>query len=155
MSTGLQADLKQTKPFRSREEEAFLNLIRTASALEHAQAEGLKEFGVTLTQYNVLRILAGAGPSGLCRNEVRDRMVTPVPDATRLLDRLEAAGYVKRTREGEDRRFVTAHITEAGQELLDRMAEPVAEHLRRNLGHMSEAELREFSSLLQKARAER
>ncbi len=152
MNMGLRADIKQTKPFAVREEEAFLNLVRTAAVIEHALAESLKPFGVTATQYNVLRILRGAGSKGLCRNEVRDRMVTPVPDATRLLDRLEEAGYVQRTREGTDRRFVMARITDAGRDLLSRMEEPVADFHARQLGHLSESELAQFSVLLHKAR---
>jgi hypothetical protein len=96
ISTGLQSEIKQSKPCGSRTEEVFLSLLRTAATLEHSLAEGLKPYGVTGTQYNVLRILRGAGPRGLCCNEVRDRMITPVSDATRLLDRLEEGGYVER-----------------------------------------------------------
>jgi DNA-binding MarR family transcriptional regulator len=153
MSNELQAEIKQSRPFGSAAQEAFLNLLRTAGILEHSLAEGLKSYGITLTQYNVLRILRGAGPEGLCRNDVRDRMITPVPDATRLLDRLEDAGYVERRREVADRRFVTARITPAGLELLDRMEEPLAVLHRQQLGHLSVHELRQLSKLLAKARA--
>jgi len=153
MDSGLKAEIKQAKPFGSGEQEAFLNLLRTAAALEHSLAEGLKPHGVTVTQYNVLRILRGAGPDGLCRNEVRDRMITPVPDATRLLDRLEEAGYVERCREGRDRRFVTARITPAGLDLLDGIDRPLEELHHRQLGHLSRSELRELSGLLSKVRA--
>lgn len=153
MSRGLRAEIKQAKPFKSLAQEAFLNLMRTAATLEHAFAAGLRPYGVTLTQYNVLRILRGAGPGGLCRNDVRDRLITPVPDATRLLDRLEDAGYVERRREGEDRRFVTARITPAGLRLLERMEAPLAELHERQLGRLSVAELRELSALLERARA--
>jgi len=153
MNSGLQAEIKQAKPFASGEQEAFLNLLRTAATLEHCLAEGLKPYGVTPTQYNVLRILRGAGADGLCRNEVRDRMITPVPDATRLLDRLEEAGYVERCREGRDRRFVTARITPSGLDLLDRIDQPLQELHHRQLGHLSASELRELSGLLSKVRA--
>jgi len=107
----LQQELKQTRPFKSSLEEAFVGLQRTAALLEHALETALKPSGVTATQYNVLRILRGAGPQGLCRHEVGDRMVRRVPDVTRLLDRLEDMGLITRTRGGEDRRFVSTTIT--------------------------------------------
>lgn len=114
MQTDLQRELKQTRPFRSPVEEAFVGLQRTAAVLEHALESALKPSGITSTQYNVLRILRGAGDQGLCRTEVGERMVRRVPDVTRLLDRLEDAGYIARTRGDEDRRYVTTRITPAG-----------------------------------------
>ena len=153
MDSGLQAEIKQGKPFGSAEEEAYLNVLRSAAVLEHAFAEAAKPFGITATQYNALRILRGAGGEGLCRRELRDRMIRPVPDTTRLLDRMEQSGWVTRCREGQDRRFVTAQITEAGLDLLDRMDQPLAETHRRQLGHLSATELRNLSALLVKARA--
>ena len=98
----LQEELKQSKPFHSLEEEAFLNIARTHAVLEHALAQALKPFDITPTQYNVLRILRGAGADGLCRNEVGERLVRRVPDVTRLLDRMEEMGLVGRVRGGED-----------------------------------------------------
>jgi len=82
----------------------MLSIARTAAVLDHAAGEVLKQHGLTTTQYNALRILRGAGTEGLCRNEIRDRLISRVPDATRLLDRLEETGLVTRSREGEDRR---------------------------------------------------
>jgi len=152
MSKGLRDEIKQARPFAGPTQEAYLNLVRTAAMLQHEFEDGLKPYGVTATQYNVLRILRGAGPSGLCRNEIKDRMITPVPDATRLLDRLEEAGYVERHREVDDRRFVTARITPAGLRLLKRMDQPVAELHRRQLGHMSASELQRLGGLLERAR---
>jgi DNA-binding MarR family transcriptional regulator len=92
----LRDELKMTKPFKSVEEEALLSIARTAALIEHAGAEAFKPFNLTITQYNVLRILRGAGIDGLCRNEVGERLVTKVPDVTRLLDRMEAAGLIVR-----------------------------------------------------------
>jgi DNA-binding MarR family transcriptional regulator len=152
MTPNLRSEIKMRAPFASPEEEVFLNLMRTAAVLEHEMAEGLKAFGVTLTQYNALRILRGAGSDGLCRNEVRDRLVAPVPDATRLLDRLADAGLVAREREGDDRRYVTARITARGLDLLDRIEEPLAAMHRAQLGHLSRADLRRLADLLEKAR---
>lgn len=152
MTDSLRAEIRQAKPFTSREEEVYLNVLRTAALLEHALAEGLKPFGVTPTQYNVLRILRGAGDSGLCRNEVRARMLTLVPDATRLLDRLADMGLVVRDRDGADRRFVTTRITAKGLELLGRIDEPLQSLHAQQLGHLPEADLRTLSELLARAR---
>ena len=152
MSNDLQHDLKQTKPFRSLEQEALLNIERTAAVLTHGTAERLKKYGVTPTQYNALRILRGAGPEGLCRNEIRDRMVSKVPDVTRLLDRLEEAGLVERERDGEDRRQVLTRITPAGLELLAELDGPIDEIHRCQLGHMTEEQLRTLVELLSAAR---
>ena len=95
---GLQAELKQKIPFTSREQEAYLSLLRTADALQAQVEARLKEFGLTGTQYNALRILRGAGPEGLPCREIGERMITRDPDITRLLNRLEDRGFVERTR---------------------------------------------------------
>ena len=153
MNTKLRDEIQQAKRFGSRAQEAYLNLVRTAAVLEHTLEDGLKPYGVTATQYNVLRILRGAGEGGLCRNDVQARMITPVPDATRLLDRLEAAGHVERRRDADDRRFVTARISAQGLELLERMERPVAELHQAHLGHMSAPELGQLIALLERARS--
>jgi DNA-binding MarR family transcriptional regulator len=148
----LQSDLKQTKPFGSLEQEAMLSIARTAAVLEHALAEALRQHGITATQYNVLRILRGAGKDGLCRNEVRDRMVARVPDATRLLDRMAEMGLVSRDRDAPDRRFVTTRITPAGLELLAELDEPIARLHQEQLGHLGAQQLRTLIDLLAEAR---
>ena len=94
----LASELKQTKPFASPVQEAVLSIKRTAALLELRLAELLRPYGVTPTQYNVLRILRGAGADGLPRCEVQGRLVAPVADTTRLLDRLEKMGLVSRAR---------------------------------------------------------
>lgn len=114
MPSKLQDEIKQTKPFASPGSEAMVSILRTAAVLEHATAEALKPFGVTVTQYNVLRILRGAHPEGLCGREVGDRLVAQVPDVPRLLDRMEEMGLISRTRDTNDRRHVTARITAKG-----------------------------------------
>jgi DNA-binding MarR family transcriptional regulator len=152
MQTGLREEIRQRKPFDSLEQEAYLSIERTAAMLGHAMAEALKPFGVTPTQYNVLRILRGAGNAGLCRGEVRERLVAQVPDVTRLLDRLEAAGLIERERGGRDRRFVTTRITADGLKLLERLDAPVAEIHRGQLGHVSAEELRMLVDLLARTR---
>jgi DNA-binding MarR family transcriptional regulator len=152
MSPTLQSELRQRKPFTSLEQEASLSIRRTSALLEHATAEALKPHGITPTQYNALRILRGAEPEGLCRNEVRDRLVARVPDATRLLERMEEMALVTRAREGDDRRFVRARITRRGLELLGALdGETEALH-RRHLGHLGERKLRALVDLLAEAR---
>ena len=141
------------KPFKSVEEEALLSIARTAAVLEHAGAEALKPFKLTITQYNVLRILRGAGDAGLCRNEVGQRLVTKVPDVTRLLDRMEAAGLIVRQRGGEDRRFVATRITEKGLKLLDKIDRELPAMHGRLLGHVAQKRLRELVALLEEVRA--
>jgi DNA-binding MarR family transcriptional regulator len=152
MPTTLQAELRQSKPFGSLEQEATLSIARTAALLEHGMAEALRPHGLTPTQYNALRILRGAGAEGLCRNEVRDRLIARVPDATRLLDRLEEMGLVVRGREGEDRRFVRARITSAGFDLLARLDSVIDRVHRRQLGHLGERKLRSVIDALAEAR---
>ena len=152
MSPGLQSELKQRKPFTSLEHEAVVSLARTAAILEHQMAEALKPHGLTPTQYNALRILRGAEPDGLCRNEIRDRLVSPMPDATRLLDRLADMGLLVRAREGEDRRFVRARITPAGRALTDRLDDVVHSLHLEQLGHLGPDRLRTLIGLLERAR---
>jgi DNA-binding MarR family transcriptional regulator len=130
----------------------MLSIARTAALLEHSTAEALKPHGLTPTQYNALRILRGAEPDGLCRNEVRVRLVAQVPDATRLLDRLGDMGLVVRAREGDDRRFVRARITRKGLDLLRPLDEVIHALHRRQLGHLGERKLRLLVALLEEAR---
>jgi DNA-binding MarR family transcriptional regulator len=152
MPTTLQAELRQRKPFASLEQEATVSIARTAAVLEHATAEALKPYGLTPTQYNALRILRGAEPEGLGRNEVRDRLIARVPDATRLLDRLGEMGLVVRARVGNDRRVVRARITRAGLELLAGLDDVVQRLHRRQVGHLGERKLRTLVNLLAEAR---
>jgi len=141
-----------TRPFKSVEEEAILSIARTAALLEHAGSEALKPFDLTITQYNVLRILRGAGQQGMCRNAVGERLVTKVPDVTRLLDRMEASGLISRQRGTEDRRFVTTYITEKGMKLLEKIDRELPAMHDRQVGHMSQKRLRELVDLLEEVR---
>lgn len=152
MPSRLRDEIKQAKPFESLEQEAQLSIQRTAAVLDHAFADALKPHGITPTQYNVLRILRGAGAAGLCRNEVRDRLVAQVPDVTRLLDRMEEGGLVERERDTGDRRLVNTRITRAGLALLERLEDPIAAVHRRQLGHLGARRLRELIDLLAEAR---
>ena len=148
MSPSLQQDLKQKKPFRSLQQEAYLSVVRTSTALTDAMEELVKSRGISATQYNVLRILRGSDAEGLCRNALRDRMLTRMPDMTRLLDRMEEAGLVVRVREGEDRRMVMTRITAKGRGLLDDLDAPVMALHRKQMAGLTDAQLRSLSDLL-------
>ncbi len=152
MSANLRDEIRQTRPFSSAEQEAYLSLGRTWAVLEHQLAEALKPHGITATQYNVLRILRGAGEKGLCRGEVMERMIARVPDATRLLDRMEVAGLIERARDSEDRRFVTTRITAEGIRMLEELDEPVSALHQRQFGALDEERLRDLIELLSLAR---
>jgi DNA-binding MarR family transcriptional regulator len=152
MANELLADIRQQKPFTSLAQEAHLNVARTAAVLEEGIERVLKPHGVSGTQYNVLRILRGAGAAGLCRNEIRDRLLTRMPDVTRLLDRMEEAGLVTRARDVADRRLVTTQLTAKGRALVDSLDMPVAEEHARSLGHLGEERLRTLVRLLTLAR---
>jgi len=148
MQTDLQVELKQTKPFRTPLEEAFVSVQRTAALLEHALESELKASGITSTQYNVLRILRGAGEDGLCRSEVGERMVRRVPDVTRLLDRLEDTGYIARARGGDDRRYVTTRITAKGLEVLAALDDVTARFLAQHVGLLDADQVQTLITLL-------
>jgi DNA-binding MarR family transcriptional regulator len=148
MPVSLQQELRQNRPFATLEEEALLSIQRTAAVLGRAMAEMLKPHDLSAAQYNVLRILRGAGDAGLCRYEVGDRLVSPVPDVTRLLDRLEARGLVARTRDAADRRQSRARITEAGLRLLEALDVNLRQRQKEVLGHVPAADLQALVALL-------
>jgi len=148
MVKALQDKIHQRKPFTSLQQEASLSVVRTATTLQDAGEEIFKPAGITGTQFNVLRILRGAEPDGLCRNALRDRMLTRMPDVTRLLDRMEKAGLVERSREGDDRRMVSTRITKDGRRLLDELDPKVLAFHKRRLSHLTEAQLHTLIDLL-------
>ena len=150
--TTLKEELRQSKGFRSLEEEAFLNLARTEAVLSDGLDRVLAPHGLSLTQYNVLRMLRGAGAEGLCRNEIRDRLITRMPDVSRLLDRMEAAGLVHRVRSATDRRQVSTTLTERGSALVSDLDSEVAAVHERQLGHLNETQLRSLIELASLAR---
>jgi len=152
MPRGLQAELKQKLPFTSREQETYLSLLRTADALQTQVESRLKEFGLTGTQYNALRILRGAGPEGLPCREIGERMITRDPDITRLLNRLEDRGFVERRRAKNDRRVIYGKITAAGLKLLREMDGPIDKHGREMLRHVGQEKLRKLIELLELVR---
>jgi DNA-binding MarR family transcriptional regulator len=153
MSGALNQEIQQEKPFGSLEEEAFLALQRTASLLMQALGRELKAHDLTPAQYNTLRILRGARPDSLTCGEIGDRLVSPGPDVTRLLDRLEQHGLVERLRDAEDRRVVRARITGKGLALATELDEPVGSVLSALLGPLGPRKLKTLLQLLEAARA--
>jgi DNA-binding MarR family transcriptional regulator len=129
-------------------QDAFVAVLRAADALMHAPAALLKRHGLTPAQYNVLRILRGAGPGGLRCGDVGARMIQREPDVTRLLDRLEKQGLTARARDSGDRRAVLAVITPAGLALLASLDEPMLAVHRQQFARFSPARLQELVRLL-------
>src|SRR5262245_23823541 len=148
----LQAELRKKRPFDVPEEEAFLNLQRTLDALAGPFEQLFRERGLSDSQYNVLRILRGIGGDGLPCSEIGERMVSRDPDITRLVDRLEKAGLVERARIARDRRVILVRLTAAGLKLVGDLDKPVMELHRRQLGHLTRAELADLNRLLVKGR---
>jgi DNA-binding MarR family transcriptional regulator len=148
----LEQEIKQTRPFRTPEALAFVEVLRTSAVLTGEMVETLRPSELTMPQYNVLRILRGAGPAGLPSGEVGERLVSREPDVTRLLDRMEARGLVARERGTRDRRVVTARLTEEGLRLVDSLDDAVEALHERQLGHLSRDELRSLSTLLGRVR---
>ena len=134
----LQAEIKQAKPFESIQAELFLNLSRTAGAANHEVEKRLRPHGLSLTQYNVLRILRGAGAPGLVQHEVGERLVAQVPDVPRILTRMEKAGWIRRVRGTVDRRMLYVTLTEKGLGLVNDLD-----------GDMGAAEFRLFEGMSQ------
>jgi DNA-binding MarR family transcriptional regulator len=152
MGSKLQEEIKQTRPFVTVEEEAALNIRRTSDRLQHYAQQLFKPHGVTPTQYNVLRILRGAGDAGLRCSEIGERLVSSDPDITRLLDRLQKQKLIRRKREPKDRRVIYATITAEGLRLLKEMDPIVNEGMKEVLGHMSREKLTALIALLEEAR---
>jgi DNA-binding MarR family transcriptional regulator len=148
----LKSEIAQASPFSSVEEEAFLNLVRTSDCLQHAFQQMIRGFGLTSTQYNVLRILRGAQPDGLTCAAIGARMIAMEPDITRLLARLKRLKLIRQHRDRHDRRVVWTQISDAGLDLLHAM-DPVIQRIPLELlGHISGAALAEMTRLLELAR---
>jgi DNA-binding MarR family transcriptional regulator len=114
-------EIRQSKPFASIEEELLVSLLRTTDLLQEQFEQMIRPFNISMTQYNVLRILRGGEPDGRTCGEIGERMIAREPDVTRLLERMEKAGLLKRTRDSADRRVVLTRITSCGLKLLDEM----------------------------------
>jgi DNA-binding MarR family transcriptional regulator len=152
-TSALAKEIRQQRPFRSLGQEAALGLMRTTDLLRRAIARVLEPYEITPQQYNVLRILRGAGEQGLPTLEIGDRMIEQAPGITRLLDRLEAKGWVTRKRCTEDRRQVLCWLTPAGRDLVERLDEPVDHADATAMEMLSNEEKRELIRLLDRVRS--
>lgn len=148
----LQRELNKKNCFDLPEQEVFLSLLRTTSLLENVAERFFREYGLSIATYNVLRILRAAGKDGKTCSQIGEDMVARVPDVTRLVDRLEEAGFVKRSRERDDRRVVRVTLMPQGLEVVDKLDGPVLELHRLQLGHLTKSELSELTRLLERAR---
>ena len=151
-SSRLQQELKKSGTFESPEQEAMLNVLRTSDQFQNRMGKLFREYDLTASQYNVLRILRGEGKP-LPSLEIADRMIQVVPAITGLIDRLEKADLVSRHRCEQDRRVVYVEITRKALKILDRMDAPVEEMHHSLIGHLTRKELKELIRLLEKARA--
>ncbi len=151
-SAKLQYELKKRHPFDSAEQEAVLNILRTSDWIDNRLGRLFREFGLTSSQYNVLRILRGEGKP-LPSLEIAERMIQIVPAITGLIDRLEKQELVVRQRCQDDRRVVYVAITRKAIDLLKRIDKPLDELQNQLVGHLSASELSTLSRLLEKARS--
>ena len=150
----LREEIRQSKPFESPTQEAILSVYRTSDVLQRLFVKLVEPHGISLQQYNVLRILRGAGKEGTPTLDIADRMIEKTPGITRLLDKLEAKHLVRRKRCPEDRRQVLCWITDAGLNLLAELDKPVVQASISCLQSLTQAELKQMISILEKVRAE-
>ena len=154
MAKTIDHEIRQTKPFRSLQEQLVINLMRTTRAVEESWIQYLKRTeGISQSQYNILRILRGARPKAVKISEISDRMIARDPDVTRLVDRLIKQGLVRRERDSDDRRVVLVEITAAGLALLSRLDGPAGEYTDGAMAGLKANELRTLDTLLNEVRA--
>ncbi|MFP5354275.1 MAG: MarR family winged helix-turn-helix transcriptional regulator [Gemmatimonadota bacterium] len=149
----LQDELQQRRPFRSKREEFLLAVLRTAAVVRRPVLKIIEDRGISLAQYNVLRILRGAGEGGLPTLAIRERMIEEAAGITRLIDKLERAGYVRRERDATDRRQVFCRITEAGLRLLTELDPVVSTATEATLAHLDDARIEALLAQLAEVRA--
>lgn len=154
MAKTIDREIHQTKPFRSIQEQVVINLMRTSRVVEEDWLRYLKRTeGISLGQYNILRILRGARPRAVKISEIAERMITRDPDVTRLVDRLIKQGLARRRRDTDDRRVVLVEITGAGLSLLSRLDGPAGESTDAAMAGLTVDQLRILDTLLNEVRA--
>ena len=151
-ASGIQMEIAQRRPFHSVKAEIAVSILRTAALIERHFAQVVARTGLTIQQYNVLRILRGAGAEGMPTLVIRDRMIHEAPGITRLLDKLEKAGFARRERTASDRRQVFCYITEQGLAIVDELDEEMRAADDVAVGNLSEAEQKQLLKLLEGVR---
>lgn len=129
-----------------------MNLARTAAVLTRRMEQEFKPFGLTVTQYNVLRIVRGAGATGIAQYDIAERMVAEIPDVPRLLKRLEESGYIRRSQDTNDRRVLTVFLTTAGAKLLREMDDFIRKINDSFFARLTKSQLRTLNNLLNESR---
>ena len=150
--SAVQSEIRQSKPFRSTAQEATIALLRTASIVGRSLARVVEPSGLSLAQYNALRIIRGAGVGGIPTLAIRERMIEEGTTITRLLDKLEDAGFIRRERSLPDRRQVLCFVTDAGRKLLDKLDPRVDAADEESVASLSESQLERFIELLDSVR---
>jgi DNA-binding MarR family transcriptional regulator len=150
----LREEIRQSKPFESPAQEAILSVYRTSDMFQRRFVKLVEPHGISLQQFNVLRILRGAGGEGTPTLDIADRMIEKTPGITRLLDKLETKHLVRRKRCPEDRRQVLCWITDAGLALLSELDKPMAHAGTSALQSLTQSETRQLIAILEKVRAE-
>jgi MarR family transcriptional regulator, organic hydroperoxide resistance regulator len=151
--SALQDEIKQRTPFHSSGAEVAVGILRTAALLERHYNQIVTKRGVTIQQYNVLRILRGAGDRGMPTLVIRDRMIHEAPGITRLIDRLEKSGYVRRERQEADRRQVVCYLTREGDRMLSTLDAEVAAADDAAVSTLSADEQKQLTALLDAVRS--
>jgi len=152
MTPTLQEEIRQSKPFASLQQEVLLNIARTAAVLGHRMEQQFRPFGLTATQYNVLRIIAGAGSEGISQCDIAGRLVAETPDVPRLLKRTETAGLIRRSANPADKRVLRVHLTSAGSRLLQQIGAEVDTMTGDFFPNLSKTQLRALNELLNASR---
>ena len=152
-ASAVQQEIRQSRPFRSTAQEATIALLRTASVVGRALSRVLEPWGLSLAQYNALRIVRGAGAGGIATLAIRERMIEEGTTITRILDKLEEAGLVRRERASPDRRQVVCHATAAGKRLLDEIDPVVDAADEEAVAALDERQLARFVEMLDAVRA--
>ena len=152
-NVALQIEIAQNRPFHSVKAEIAVSILRTAALIERHFAQVVARTGLTIQQYNVLRILRGAGAEGMPTLVIRDSMIHAAPGITRLLDKLEKAGLARRERTSPDRRQVFCYITDKGLSILTGLDEEMREADEVAVGSLSDAEQKQLLRLLENVRA--
>lgn len=149
----VQAEISQRMPFLSQGQEGTVTLLRTASVVRRALARVIEPSGLSLAQYNALRVIGGAGDEGIATLAVRERMIEEGTTITRLLDKLEEAGLIRRERTPPDRRQVTCFVTTRGEQLLKQLRSDVDAADTEAMSALTESELEQLITTLNRVRA--
>jgi DNA-binding MarR family transcriptional regulator len=151
--SSVQSEIRQSRPFRSKKQEATIALLRTASVVSRALSRVLEPWGLSLAQYNALRIIRGAGADGIATLAIRERMIEEGTTITRILDKLEQSGYIRRERALPDRRQVICEVTADGRRLLDKIDPLVDTADEEAVASLSAREVGQLIELLDSVRA--